>query len=471
MKKFLANILALCLICSSGIFDVRAYADIRNGEEPVIPNESQIYNDNNSDEDFGVVPHAVLNQETGCYDIDIYVSSTIGYFSNFEAEISLYIDGADNKTPKLNVEQFAKGNFTAGITKDTLNVVFNATKNVDMSAGYVVNDFYDYENTYIFKIATVKTDIKQNIRKNGSEEGLEIEIDKGIELFGGEVKTAGFINGNKVINFGVTGVGVDSETPALPGDYDFDGVLTVKDLIAAQYYLTNHVYLRDKVLTEMLNSTSLQYLQMYLCETITFSEYFKSVYKETGVVEEKWYECDKYWDSEYWGNGDFPTDEQGYKYLGEDRYGNYHVWNEGQDVKFFVKTIDIGCGFGVHFYKIDGNGKICNSDWLYKQSFGDEIFYSEGMYLFEAASPSGKSWYDYWDEASLDKRDSDDVKSFKEYEYKGTDKYGNKHYWNKTNGFKFFTRGYDFGAFRYLVSEKDNRLLVVGYTDKWWIEE
>ena len=469
MKKFLASILAVCLLCSSVIFGVRAYADIGKGEEPVIPNESQIYNDNNSEEEFGVVPHAVLNQETGCYDVDIYVSTTIGYFSNFEAEISIYFADAEIKNPKLSVEQFAKGNFTAALTKDMLNIVFNATKNVDMSAGYVVNDMNDYENIYIFKIATVKTDIKQNIRKNGSEDGSGTEIDRGIDIGGGEVKTAGFINENKVINFGITDVGRGSDTPALPGDYDFDGALTVKDLIAAQYYLTNRVDLRCEFLMRMLNSTSLQYLQMYLCETISFSEYFKSVYEEAGIIEKKWYECDKYWDSEYWGNEDFPTDEQGYKYLGEDRYGNYHVWNERQGVKFFVKMGD--SSFGVHFYKIDENGKICNPDWLYKQSFGDDIFYSEGMYLFEAASPSGKSWYDYWDETSLDKRDSDDVMSFKEYEYKGIDKYGNKHYWNKTNGFKFFTRGYDFGAFRYLVSEKDNRLLVVGYTDKWWIEE
>ena len=237
MKKFLASILAVCLLCSSVIFGVRAYADIGKGEEPVIPNESQIYNDNNSEEEFVVVPHVVLNQETGCYDVDIYVSTTIGYFSNFEAEISLYIDGADNKSRKLNVEQFAKGNFTAALTKDMLNIVFNATKNVDMSAGYVVNDMNDYENIYIFKIATVKTDIKQNIRKNGSEDGSGTEIDRGIDIGGGEVRTAGFINENKVINFGVTAVGGDSKISALPGDYDFDGALTVKDLIAAQYYL------------------------------------------------------------------------------------------------------------------------------------------------------------------------------------------------------------------------------------------
>ncbi len=278
MKKFLASILAVCLLCSSVIFGVRAYADIGKGEEPVIPNESQIYNDNNSEEEFGVVPHVVLNQETGCYDLDIYVLTAIGYFSNFEAEISLYIDGADNKSRKLNVEQFAKGNFTAALTEGLLNIVFNATKNVDMSAGYVVNDMNDYENIYIFKIATVKTDIKQNIRKNGSEDGSGMEIDRGIDIGGGEVKTAGFINENKVINFGVTAVGVDSESSALPGDYDFDGALTVKDLIAAQYYLTNRVDLRDDLLMRMLNSTSLQYLQMYLCETISFSEYFKSVY-------------------------------------------------------------------------------------------------------------------------------------------------------------------------------------------------
>lgn len=468
MKKFLASILAVCLLCSSVIFGVRAYADIGKGEEPVIPNESQIYNDNNSEEEFGVVPHAVLNQETGCYDVDIYVSTTIGYFSNFEAEISIYFADAEIKNPKLSVEQFAKGNFTAALTKDMLNIVFNATKNVDMSAGYVVNDMNDYENIYIFKIATVKTDIKQNIRKNGSEDGSGTEIDRGIDIGGGEVKTAGFINENKVINFGITDVGRGSDTPALPGDYDFDGALTVKDLIAAQYYLTNRVYLRDELLMRMLNSTSLQYLQMYLCETISFSEYFKSVYEEAGMIEKKWYECDKYWDSEYWGNEDFPTDEQGYKYLGEDRYGNYHVWNERQGVKFFVKMGN--SSFGVHFYKIDENGEIKNSYNYYETFFGDEMFYmgSEQLLQFRCENPYGRLWLEYWNETWLEKQDSDSGVSSENYEYKGIDSYGSKYYWKKTNGFKFLTHyGY---AFRYLISPKDNKLLIVGYTDKWWEE-
>lgn len=465
MKKFLASILAVCLLYSSVIFGVRAYADIGKGEEPVIPNESQIYNDNNSEEEFGVVPHVVLNQETGCYDVDIYVSTAIGYFSNFEAEISIYFADAEIKNPKLSVEQFAKGNFTVALTKDMMNVVFNATKNVDMSAGYVINDMNGYEKIYIFKIATIKTDIKQNIRKNGSEDGSGMEIDRGIDIGGGEVNTAGFINGNKVINFGLTNVGKESGSPVLPGDYDFDGILTVKDLIAAQYYLTNRVDLRDEFLMRMLNSTSLQYLQMYLCETISFSEYFKSVYEEAGMVEKKWYECDKYWDSEYWGNEDFPTDEQGYKYLGEDRYGNYHVWNEKQGVKFFVKMGD--SKFGVHFYKIDEDGKICNPDYYYESFFGDEMDYfgAEQLWQFKYDNPSGKSWHDYWDESTLDKQDSDDVMSYRDYEYKGTDKYGNKHYWNKTNGFKFFIR-YEC-AYRYLISPKDNKLLIVSYEEKW----
>ncbi len=183
------------------------------------------------------------------------------------------------------------------------------------------------------------------------------------------------------------------------------------------------------------------------------------------MIEKKWYECDKYWDSEYWGNEDFPTDEQGYKYLGEDRYGNYHVWNERQGVKFFVKMGN--SSFGVHFYKIDENGKICNPDYYYNSFFGDEMAYNgaEQLWQFKYVDQSGKSWYDYWDEANLDKRDSDDVMSYQGYEYKGTDKYGNKHYWNKTTGFKFFIR-FDGGAFRYLISSKDNRLLIVSYEEK-----
>lgn len=468
MKKFLASILAVCLLCSSGIFGVGAYADIGKVVAAVIPNESQIYNDNNRDEVFGVVPHAVLNQETRCYDVDIYVVTANGYFSNFEAEIRIHFADTEIKNPKLSVEQFAKGNFTAALTKDMLNIVFNATKNVDMSAGYVVNDMNGYENIYIFKIATVKTDIKQNIRKNGSEDGSGTEIDRGIDIGGGEVKTAGFINGNKVINFGFTDVGKDSDAPALPGDYDFDGALTVKDLIAAQYYLTNRVDLKCEFLMRMLNSTSLQYLQMYLCETISFSEYFKSVYGEAGMIDKKWYECDKYWDSEYWGNEEFPTDEQGYKYLGEDRYGNYHVWNEKQGVKFFVKMG--GSEFGVHFYKIDENGEIKNPYNYYETFFGDEMFYmgSEQLLQFRCENPYGRLWLEYWNETWLEKQDSDSGVSSENYEYKGIDSYGSKYYWKKTNGFKFLTHyGY---AFRYLISPKDNKLLIVGYTDKWWEE-
>lgn len=330
MKKFLASILALCLLCSSGIFGIRAFAVTEKTEkvdDSVIHDDSRTDSNNYTDDVFAIAPYTILNQETNCYDIDIYVESSNKYFSNFEAEI--YIDGENSKTPKLSIEQYATGNFTAGITKNmdtgtTLNIVFNAPKNVDMSAGYVVN--FNDENLFIFKLATIKTDIKQNVIEEGSElDSSTTVIRMGFYAEGGEVKTAGFINGNKVISFAETYVAETSRQPVLPGDYDFDGVLTVKDLITAQYYLTNHVYPESYFLMDMLTSTGLQYLQMYLCETISFSDYLISLYENAGMIAEKWYECDTYWDYDYWGDEDFPTDEQGYKYLGEDRYGNYHV--------------------------------------------------------------------------------------------------------------------------------------------------
>lgn len=130
-----------------------------------------------------------------------------------------------------------------------------------------------------------------------------------------------------------------------------------------------------------------------------------------------------------------------------------------------------GSGFGIHFYEIDENGKIKNPDSAYICVFGDETFYmgSEQLWLFKYDNPYGRLWIEYWNETWLEKQDSDSEISSENYEYKGIDSYGSKYYWNKTNGFKFFTHyGY---AFRYLISPKDNKLLIVGYTDKWWIEE
>lgn len=289
MKKLLSLIMAvglsfgLCFASANGLNKV--YADVGVGKQEDYAHDTSM---------FVVSPQVVLNQETGCYDIDISVLSTNEYFSNFEAEIvcrimnrkggnqkitegdssGSFIEG-DLPKAKVTTKQYVKGNAAASLKDGILSVVFNAPSNVALN--------YNGGGMFGIKVFTVKTDLKYNdYVLNDSEEGV---FDIGLWFTGGEVKSAGVMNlENRVVIFDRCDLYVQSshlDSMMCMGDYDFDGTLTINDLIAAQYYLTNRTeFIHLRTLNLMLDSVCLQYLQMYLCESISYGEYI-------GVVASK----------------------------------------------------------------------------------------------------------------------------------------------------------------------------------------
>ena len=295
MKKLLSLIMAvglsfgLCFASANGLNKVYAADGVAELED---------YAKNTSM--FVVSPQVVLNQETGCYDIDINVLSANGYFSNFEAEIECrimnrkggnqkiiegdssgsFIEG-DLPKAKVTTKQYVKGNAAASLKNGILSVVFNAPSNV------ALNNFgYNGGAMFGIKVFTVKTDLKYNdYVLNASEEGV---FDIGLWFTDGEVKSAGVMNLEKrVVIFDECGLDdriSELDSMMCIGDYDFDGTLTINDLIAAQYYLTNRTeFLHLRTLNLMLDSVCLQYLQMYLCESISYFDYIEAVAKKVAA--------------------------------------------------------------------------------------------------------------------------------------------------------------------------------------------
>ena len=460
MKKLLSLVLAvglsfgLCFASANGLNKVYADDYIINDDPDSSYSEEDPYTKDLYR--FAICPHIILNQETGCYDIDIYIASTNRYFSNFEADLKFVLE--DKKTglhsTKISIKQYVNGNFTANLKDGVLSMVFNATQNVDLSKGI------GWGWNYYLKAFTIETDIKSTFSVD-----YNTSISKELYLQGGKIKSAGVMSlWKNVIDF--EECEVENEGMVVLGDYDFDGMITINDLVAAQYYLVNHVSFDDIVLDDMLNSTCLQFLQMYLCDIIPYYEYVERIFETAELYDSTlpYGRCDKYWDYEYWEGKTFTTDAQGYKYLGEDKYGNYHIWNDTLGYKFFIEPKDEILYDGkLWTYEIREDGRMVTPCTGHDSMWGDLywIYSTDAQFIKYGVFNILNVWdEDYW---STQTPNAEDDESSGSWEYKGKDIFGNKHYWGE-NGFKFFTvtNGYDGRiAFRYLISPTDNKILII----------
>ena len=464
MKKVLSLIMAVGL--SFGL----CFASV-NGLNKIYADDYTINDDSDSsfyEEDpytknldhFAIFPQIILNQETGCYDIDIYIASTNQYFSNFEADLKFLFEDKNMglSSTKISIKQYVNGNFTANMKDGVLSMVFNATKNIDLSKGLTKGFDQDRISAYCLKAFTIKTDIKYT------------NISKGFYLQNGEIRSAGVMRldefGKEVRYF--EECEVENEWRVVLGDYDFDGMITINDLVAAQYYLVNHVSFSDMILDAMLNSICLQYLQMYLCDIMSYYEYADQIFH---VVEPynmlPYKRCDRYWDYEYWEGKTFTTDAQGYKYLGADKYGNYHIWNDSLGYKFFIEPKEKNSYYGkLWTYEIKEDGKMVNSGIGHVSNWGDlyMIYGTENQFEYiGGAFKILNTWdEDYW---SAQTPNAEEDESSGNWEYKGKDVFGNKHYWGE-NGFKFFTDPDGITGFRYLIDPVDNKILIIAVMEK-----
>ena len=464
MKKLLSLILAVGLTFGICFVGLTGYNVVHAEEKEYGGTDDWDYSSSEHDPyterayDFHILPQIILNQETGCYDIDIYIGSSNKYFSNFEANLKFYYYDGDEKvfpSAKITFKQYVKGNFTANMKNGVLSMVFNATQNVELS-----EDRITYED-FSLKAFTIKTDIEHS----SAPVDLSKDIGKGFYFYDGTIKSAGVMSSDRqVIPFEYCEV--SDEGWVILGDYDLDGSVTINDLIAAQYYLVNPATFIDPVLDSMLDSNALQYLQMYLCEFIPYVEYSMYIAQMTDQARLPYDRCDRYWDYEYWADKTYATDSEGYSYLGEDRYGNYHVWNDTLGYKFFIEPKGSNLYGTLWCYEIDETDKMVLPNSGHISMWGDLYWIGDTEREFKLSFNILSGWDEnYW---SSQTPNPEDDESEGKWNYKGKDALGNKHYWGK-NGFKFFTvkmDAYFTVAFRYIVSPTDNKVLILAIEEK-----
>lgn len=238
MKKIFCLIIAFGIFVTSGIFATTARAEeyVTDSEEGAL---------------FSCEPSITIDPETGNLGVDIYAyhGNKVG-FTNFEARIPF--KGDMGNVTDVTLCKGVAGNADANIVKgddgiNYLNVIFSASKPV-VSGEIKVRGFggnpdgsVSYSLFYVPKIMSIKTDKK-----------AEIEITDGVL----SVKDLSFIMAPQVMEELNIEAGYKNNegqmrtfqlktmcafSALVPGDFDFDGEITIKDVIAAQYYYVNGV--------------------------------------------------------------------------------------------------------------------------------------------------------------------------------------------------------------------------------------
>ncbi len=483
MKKIVAFILTLCL-CSGLILTSKVIK--ANADESAKSYEVS---------GLGVAPHVILNQETGCYDIDVYAMTvSTQYVSNFTASFELYYVGNEQTGKvKTTAQSYVGGTVTGGLEdlkqyveqsdvdsagdsasnkvyrRVTFRVAFNASKNVDLSKSCEMHGSNAGQSgdAYIGRIAKIKTDLKiaSSFDTNSADVGLYVIY--------GEIESAGYMDGKKVVNY--------EDEAALPmslcfGDFDFDGEITARDLVTAQYYYVNNIMFNEEIgdvyvypnqtmsfMNRFCRDSSLQYLQMYLCEQITYSEYMISVMMassgggsepgdSSGGGTGKAYDypdgnAGEFYDT-LWDYGRTAVTDGVVTFYGEDSHGNYHFWITDDDGsvtgRFFTVINSSKRTVTIYSYSLDKTKIIINA---YFTSYVD-IKFIDG-------------WDDeYWDGKTPGEDD--------EYIYKGADEYGNTHIWSKTNPYqKMFQTKYG-DEIAYLINPETKEAVILGKADDVW---
>lgn len=231
MKKIFCLIIAFGIFVTSGIFATTARAE----EEYVDEGE------------FSCEPSITIDPETGNLGVDIYIfhQNKLG-FTNFEARIPF--KGDMGNVTDVTLCKGVAGNADANIVKgddgvNYLNVIFSASKPVVSEAEKVTPNGGDpdyYTSFYIPKIMSIKTDKKaeteisdgifsvKNLQFISSQDPKDFVIEAGYKTNDGAIKPFQY-------------KGICGFLALIPGDFDFDGEITIKDVIAAQYYYVNGV--------------------------------------------------------------------------------------------------------------------------------------------------------------------------------------------------------------------------------------
>ena len=234
MKKIFCLIIAFGIFVTSGIFATTARAEeyVTDSEEGAL---------------FSCEPSITIDPETGNLGVDIYAyhENKVG-FTNFEARIPF--KGDLGNVTDVTLCKGVAGNADANIVKgddgiNYLNVIFSANKPVVSEVEKVKPNGDDsgfYTSFYIPKIMSIKTDKKaeteisdgifsvKNLQFIFSQDTKDFVIEAGYKDNNGAIRT---FQSKYICGF----------FALISGDFDFDGEITIKDVIAAQYYYVNGV--------------------------------------------------------------------------------------------------------------------------------------------------------------------------------------------------------------------------------------
>ncbi len=238
MKKIFCLIIAFGIFVTSGIFAATAKAEeyVTDCEEGAI---------------FSCEPSITIDPETGNLGVDIYAyhGNKVG-FTNFEARIPF--KGDMGNVTDVTVSDGVAGNADANVVKGTdginyLNVIFSASKPVVSGAikvrshGGNSDGSVSYSLFYVPKIMSIKTDKKAETEiSDGVLSIKDLSFVMAPQVMEELNIEAGYKNSEGKINtFQIKTMCAFSAL--IPGDFDFDGEITIKDVIAAQYYYVNGV--------------------------------------------------------------------------------------------------------------------------------------------------------------------------------------------------------------------------------------
>lgn len=238
-----------------------------------------------------------IDPKTGLYDITFWVTlqttesdffnenfTFMGLFSNFE--IALHTENPITTETQIEYDTALEGNITAktidskGSTSGYA-IVYNGNKNFR----------FKEENTYSVNISGEGYELEEAYGANSADITVTVPVTVTYTTFTTKILTL-HTKSNSVklsdmsAKVGYTTKKTAKEIPGeriltsvstfLPGDFDHDGQFTVKDLIAAQYYLADSIgrekAAHDEDMALYYDSISLQSLKLYLIEELNISE-------------------------------------------------------------------------------------------------------------------------------------------------------------------------------------------------------
>lgn len=332
MKKIICFILSLTFVAGAIFISTSAHkkAKAMKDEEESFESSNRYeiedtsgigYYDYSAYPSVSFEPTLIIDPETGYYGFDFYLlTQGIDSFSNFKAKVRVGGENTNDLKFSYKKDDNVKGTLTVNYISSPdsgdpyFNLAFNAPENV--AAKNIIEVETEWQKTKIYyqRVARVVTDkeAKTEIRDGqmcfdmsfycialgsvGPETSWGTSGESGevygygnvvVKYQGDKGNEAGYMKEKKLEKFLTVSSG--GFFGMLCGDYDLDGKITVRDLIAMQYYIVRDVQSvktasRFGYSNYIVSSVTAQYLQMYLAGKISYGEMFINTIMENGKM-------------------------------------------------------------------------------------------------------------------------------------------------------------------------------------------